>query len=84
MRPHSSNDSKSKATPVHPVRGLERWKGATHEGRTKAWPLLGGSIPFYRQISSLAPPSVTGKVSTDVLQGSRPATRGSGPTRHQN
>jgi hypothetical protein len=26
-----------------------------------------GSIPFYRQISSLAPPSITGKVSTDVL-----------------
>jgi hypothetical protein len=67
MRPRSSNDSKSKATLVHPIRGLERWKGAMHEGRTKAWPLPGGSIPFYRQTSSLAPLSVTGKVSTDIL-----------------
>jgi hypothetical protein len=36
----------------------------------KAWPLPGGSIPFYRQTSSLAPLSVTGKVSTNILQGS--------------
>jgi hypothetical protein len=71
----------SKATPVRPIWGLERWKGAMHEGRTKAWPLPGGSIPFYRQISSSAPPSVTGKVSTDVLQGSPPTTQGLGPTR---
>jgi hypothetical protein len=28
----------------HP--GLERWKGAMHEGKTKAWPLPGGSIPL--------------------------------------
>jgi hypothetical protein len=67
---------------VHLIRGLERWKGAMHEGRTKAWPLPGGSIPFYRQTSSLAPLSVTGKVSTDILQGSPPTTRGLGPTRH--
>jgi hypothetical protein len=32
---------------VHPIRGLERWKGAVHEGRTKAWPLPGGSIPLF-------------------------------------
>ena len=64
----------------HP--GLERWKGATHEGRTKAWPLPGGSIPFYRQTSLLAPLSVTGKVSTDILQGAPPMTWGLGPTRH--
>jgi hypothetical protein len=69
---------------VRPIWGLERWKGTTHDGRTKAWPLPRGSIPFYRQISSLAPPRVTGKVSTDVLQGSHPTTRGPGPTRHQN
>jgi hypothetical protein len=67
---------------VHPIRGLERWKGTMHEGRTKAWPLPGGSIPFYRQTSSLAPLSVTGKVSTDILQGSPPTTRGLGPPRH--
>jgi hypothetical protein len=35
-KPRSSNDSKSKATLVHPIRGLERWKGAMHKGRTKA------------------------------------------------
>jgi hypothetical protein len=66
---------------VRPIWGLERWRGATHEGRMKAWPLPGGSIPFYRQISSLAPLGVTDKVSTDVLQGSPPTTRGLGPTR---
>jgi hypothetical protein len=42
-----------------------------------------GLIPFYRQISSLAPPSVTGKVSPDVLQGSHLTTQGLGPTRHE-
>jgi hypothetical protein len=49
----------------------------------KAWLPPGGLVPFYRQISSLTPPSVTGKVSTDVLQGSCLATRGLGPTRHE-
>jgi hypothetical protein len=50
-----------------------------HEGRTKAWLLSGGSIPFYRQTSSLAPLSITSEVSTDILQGSPPTTRGWDP-----
>jgi hypothetical protein len=50
-----------------PHLGARKWKGTMHEGRTKAWPLLGDRSPFYRQISSLAPLSVTGKVSTNVL-----------------
>jgi hypothetical protein len=83
MRLRFSNSSKKKATQVRPIWGLERWKGAIRERSAKAWLLPGGSIPFYRQISSLAPPSVTGKVSTDVLQGSHPMTRGLGPTCHK-
>jgi hypothetical protein len=84
MSSRSSNSSKKKAAQVRPIRGHGRLKGAIQERSAKAWPLPGGSIPFYRQISSLAPLSITGKVSTDMLQGSHPTTRGPGPTRHQN
>jgi hypothetical protein len=54
-----------------------------HEGRTKAWPLPRGSIPFYRQTSSLAPPSVTGKVFIEVLQGSPLRPGGWDPTSYE-
>jgi hypothetical protein len=67
---------------MRPIWGLRRWKGAMHEGSAKAWLLPGGSTPFYRWHSPLASPNVTGKVSTDVLQGPPPTTRGLGPTRH--
>jgi hypothetical protein len=83
MRLRFSNSSKKRATQLRPIWGLGRWKGTIQERSAKAWLLPGGSIPFYRQISSLAPPSVTGKVSPDVLQGSHLATRGMGPTRHE-
>jgi hypothetical protein len=49
----------------------------------KAWLPPGGWSLFKGKISSLAPPSVTGKVSIDVLQGSPLATLGLGPTRHE-
>jgi hypothetical protein len=42
----SSNGSKTKATQVHPIRGLVRWKGAMHKGSAEPCPLLGGSTPF--------------------------------------
>jgi hypothetical protein len=83
MRLRSSNISKKKATQLCPICGLGRWKGAIQERSAKAWLLPGGSISFYRQISSLAPPSVTGKVSPNVLQGSHLVTRGLGPTCHE-
>jgi hypothetical protein len=38
--------NKTKATRVHPIWGLRRWKGAMHEGSAEACPLPGGSIPF--------------------------------------
>jgi hypothetical protein len=39
-----------------PIWGLERWKGATHEGRTKAWPLPGGNrSPFIGRSPHLHP-----------------------------
>jgi hypothetical protein len=38
--------------------------------------------PFFkRRLSPLVSPSATGKVSTDVLQGPPPMTRGLGPAR---
>jgi hypothetical protein len=83
MRSRFSNSSKKRATQLCPIWGLERRKGTIQGRSAKAWLLLGGSIPFYRQISSLAPPSVMGKVSPDVLQGSHLTTRGLGPTRHE-
>jgi hypothetical protein len=67
MGSRSSNSSKKKAMRVRPIWGLGRWKGAIRERSVKAWLPPGGLVPFYRQISSLTPPSVTGKVSTDVL-----------------
>jgi hypothetical protein len=33
----SSNDNKTKVTRALPIRGLKRWKDATHEGSAKAW-----------------------------------------------
>jgi hypothetical protein len=33
----SSSDDKTKATWALPIRGLGRWKNATHEGSAKAW-----------------------------------------------
>jgi hypothetical protein len=39
----------------------------------------GDRSPFYRQTSSLAPLSVTGKISTDILQGSPPRHGGWDP-----
>jgi hypothetical protein len=41
-----------------------------------------GIDPFLKADPSIAPSSVTGKVSPDVLQGSHPTTRGLGPTCH--
>jgi hypothetical protein len=41
-----------------------------------------GIDPFLKADLLTRTPSVTGKVSTDVLQGSHPTTRGLGPTRH--
>jgi hypothetical protein len=41
-----------------------------------------GVDPFLKADLLTRTPSVTGKVSTDVLQGSHPTTRGLGPTRH--
>jgi hypothetical protein len=38
--------------------------------------------PFLKEDLPTRTPSATGKVSTDVLQGSHPMTRGLGPTRH--
>jgi hypothetical protein len=35
-----------------------------HEGRMKAWPLPGGSIPFYRQTFSLSPLASRAKSSS--------------------
>jgi hypothetical protein len=35
-----------KATQVHPIWGLGRWKGAMNVRSVKAWLLPGGSIPF--------------------------------------
>jgi hypothetical protein len=55
MSSRSSNNNNKKAAQVHPIWGLRRWKGAMQERSAKAWPLPGGSIPFYKQISSLAP-----------------------------
>jgi hypothetical protein len=40
--------------------------------------------PFLKADLPTHAPSVTGKVSTDVLQGSHPTTRGRGPTCHTN
>jgi hypothetical protein len=45
-RSHSSNSSKRKATQVHPIWGLGRWKDAMNERSANAWLLPGGSIPF--------------------------------------
>jgi hypothetical protein len=53
-RSRSSNSSKTKATRVHPVRGLGRWTGAMHKGSAKTWLPPGGSIPFKRRLSPLA------------------------------
>jgi hypothetical protein len=41
-----------------------------------------GIDPFLKADLPTRTPSVMGKVSTDVLQGSHPTTRGLGPTRH--
>jgi hypothetical protein len=41
-----------------------------------------GVGPFLKADLLTRTPSFTGKVSTDVLQGSHPTTRGLGPTRH--
>jgi hypothetical protein len=41
-----------------------------------------GIDPFLKADLLTRTPSVTGKVSTDVLQGSHPTTRGLGPTCH--
>jgi hypothetical protein len=41
-----------------------------------------GIDPFLKADLLTSTPSVTGKVSTDVLQGSHPTTRGLGPTCH--
>jgi hypothetical protein len=41
-----------------------------------------GVDPFLKADLLTCTPSVTGKVSTDVLQGSHPTTWGLGPTRH--
>jgi hypothetical protein len=41
-----------------------------------------GIDPFLKADLLTRTPSVTGKVSTDVLQGSHPTTQGLGPTRH--
>jgi hypothetical protein len=41
-----------------------------------------GIDPFLKAALPTHIPSATGKVSTDVLQGSHPAARGLGPTRH--
>jgi hypothetical protein len=38
--------------------------------------------PFLKADLLTRTPSVTGKVSTDMLQGSHPTTQGLGPTRH--
>jgi hypothetical protein len=45
-RPHSSNSSKKKATQVHPIWGLGRWKGAMNARSVKAWLLPRGSTLF--------------------------------------
>jgi hypothetical protein len=45
---------------------------------TTAW----GVDPFLKADPLTRTPSVTGKVSTDALQGSHPTTRGLGPTCH--
>jgi hypothetical protein len=42
----SSNSSKKKATQVHPIWGLERWKGMMNAKSVKAWLLPGRSTPF--------------------------------------
>jgi hypothetical protein len=42
----SSNSSKKKATQVHPIWGLGRWKGTMNARSVKAWLLPGGSTPF--------------------------------------
>jgi hypothetical protein len=41
-----------------------------------------GIDPFLKADLLTRTPSVTGKVSTDALQGSHPPPRGLGPTRH--
>jgi hypothetical protein len=41
-----------------------------------------GIDPFLKADLLTRTPSITGKVSTDALQGSHPLTRGLGPTRH--
>jgi hypothetical protein len=41
-----------------------------------------GIDPFLKAALPTRIPSATGKVSTDVLQGTHPAARGLGPTRH--
>jgi hypothetical protein len=41
-----------------------------------------GIDPFLKEDLLTRTPSITGKVSTDVSQGSHPPMRGLGPTRH--
>jgi hypothetical protein len=42
----STNSSKKKATPVHPIWRPERWKDVMNARRAKAWLLPGRLIPF--------------------------------------
>jgi hypothetical protein len=44
---------------VPPIRGLGRWKGATHEGSAEACPPPGGSPPFLKVALPTRIPSIT-------------------------
>jgi hypothetical protein len=50
--------------------------------KSKGMATARGIDPFLKADLPTRTPSVTGKVSADVLQGSYPTTRGLGPTCH--
>jgi hypothetical protein len=78
----SSNDSKTKATRVLPVRGLERWKGAMHEGSAKTWlPSKGVTL----LLKATLPTCVLSQRGLSLLQHAPRSSlydKGLGPTRH--
>jgi hypothetical protein len=61
----SSNDDKTKATRALPIRGLERWKDATHEESAKTWlPSKGVTLLF----KATLPTCVLGRCRPCLLQ----------------
>jgi hypothetical protein len=78
----SSNSSKTKATRALPIRGLGRWKGAIHEGSTKAQLPSKGVAPFLKATLPTCVLSRRGLSLHQHAPRSSPATRGLSPARH--